>query len=66
MNFIKIERLLDYTWKACQEETVAYYAHIRNYRLEKFYDIGSWAQCYKTFDGAIYECLFLTSPSSLV
>jgi len=27
-----------------------------NYNRKEFYNIGSWAQCYKKFTPAIYKC----------
>jgi hypothetical protein len=39
--------------------TLAYWEHSYITAVKKFYNIDTWAQCYKTFLSAIYECLYL-------
>jgi hypothetical protein len=44
------------SWKGLpRTNTLAYYKTLVNYDRKKFYNIGPWGQCYKTFLSVIYE-----------
>ncbi len=40
---------LDQARKVCQGQTLQLITKIRRLRIKKFYNIGPWTQCYKTF-----------------